>query len=126
MKKMDDKTTEVLIVGAGPTGLMMACQLAIHQVSFRIIDKNESPSKNSGALIIQARTLEIFEQMGIAGKALEEGIIANKLNILYNGRKITRAHIKDIGGNLSQFPFLLMHEQSKTEKLLIKFIKGLK
>jgi len=122
MKKMDDKTTEVLIVGAGPTGLMMACQFAIHQVSFRIIDKNESPSKNSGALIIQARTLEIFEQMGIAGKALEEGIIANKLNILYNGRKITRAHIKDIGGNLSQFPFLFMHEQSKTEKLLLKFI----
>ena len=72
MSQLYDKTSEVLIVGAGPTGLMMACQFAIHQVSFRIIDKNEAPSKNSGALIMQARTLEIFEQMGIAGKALEE------------------------------------------------------
>ena len=51
--------TEVLIVGAGPTGLMMACQLAVHQVSFRIIDKNTTSSQNSGALIVQARTLEI-------------------------------------------------------------------
>ncbi|HEY5122775.1 MAG TPA: FAD-dependent monooxygenase, partial [Ignavibacteria bacterium] len=122
MKQLNDKITEVLIVGAGPTGLMMACQFTIHQVSFRIIDKNESPSKNSGALILQARTLEIFEQMGIAGKALEEGIVANKLNILYNGRRITSTYIKDIGENLSKFPFLLMHEQSKTEKLLLQFI----
>jgi 2-polyprenyl-6-methoxyphenol hydroxylase-like FAD-dependent oxidoreductase len=122
MKKKYDKTAEVLIVGAGPTGLMMACQFAIHQVSFRIIDKNESPSNNSGALIVQARTLEIFEQMGIAVEALEKGIVANKLNILYNGRKITSAHIKDIGENLSQFPYLLMLEQSKTEKLLLQFI----
>lgn len=122
MKQLNDGITEVLIVGAGPTGLMMACQLAIHQVSFRVIDKNKSSSDNSGALIVQARTLEIFEQMGIAGKAIEQGIVANKLNIICNGRKITSAHIKDIGENLSQFPFLVMLEQSKTEKLLLKFI----
>jgi 2-polyprenyl-6-methoxyphenol hydroxylase-like FAD-dependent oxidoreductase len=122
MKQMTDSTTDVLIVGAGPTGLMMACQFAIHQISFRIIDKNDSPSKNSGALIVQARSLEIFEQMGIACKALEQGIVADKLNILYNGRRITGGYIKDIGGNLSRFPFLLMLEQSKTEKLLLKFI----
>ena len=122
MKQLDNNTADVLIVGAGPTGLMMACQLAIHQVSFRIIDKNESPSKSSGALIVQARSLEIFEQMGIAGEALKGGIIANKLNVIFNGEKITSTVIKDIGGNLSQFPFLLMLEQSKTEKLLLKFI----
>jgi len=122
MEQLHHKPVDVLIVGAGPTGLMMACQFAIHKVSFRLIDTNESPSKNSGALIVQARSLEIFEQMGIAGKALQEGIVADKLNILYNGRRITGTCIKDIGENLSQFPFLLMHEQSKTEKLLIKFI----
>jgi 2-polyprenyl-6-methoxyphenol hydroxylase-like FAD-dependent oxidoreductase len=122
MRQWQDKTAEVLIVGAGPTGLMMACQLAIHQVSFRIIDKNESQSKSSGALIVQARSLEIFEQMGIAPEALKGGIIANKVNVLYNGGKITSTVIKDIGRNLSQFPFLLMLEQSKTEKLFLKFI----
>ena len=117
-----EKIIEVLIVGAGPTGLMMACQLAIHQVSFRIIDKNEFPSKSSGALIVQARSLEIFEQMGIAEEALKGGIIADKINVVYNGKKITSTVIKDIGGTLSQFPFLLMLEQSKTEELLLKFI----
>ncbi|MDP2335449.1 MAG: FAD-dependent monooxygenase [Bacteroidota bacterium] len=122
MTDRNDKPTEVLIVGAGPAGLMMACQLAIHRIPFRIIDKNESSSKNSGALIVQARSLEIFEQMGIASEALTQGIVAGKLNIIYNGKKITSTVINDIGGNLSRFPFLLMLEQSKTEKLLLKFI----
>ncbi len=123
MKEFDDKRTEVLIVGAGPTGLMMACQLAIHNISFRIIDKKELSSKNSGALILQARSLEIFKQMGIAKEAIKEGIIPNKVNILYNGKKITSSVIKNIGGNLSEFPFLLMLEQSYTENLLLKFIR---
>lgn len=122
MKELHDKTTEILIVGAGPTGLMMACQLVIHQVSFRIIDIKETSSKSSGALIVQARSLEIFEQMGIAREAVTDGIIANKVNIFYNGKKIVSTDIKDIGKNLSMFPFLLMLEQSKTEKLLLKFI----
>jgi len=122
MEQSPRDTTEVLIIGAGPTGLMMACQLAVHQVSFRIIDKKDSPSENSGALIVQARSLEIFENMGIAGEALKEGIIADKVNIVFNGKKITTASIKDIGESLSRFPFLLMLEQSKTEKLLIKYL----
>ena len=62
---------EVLIVGGGPAGLMMACQLALHNISFRVIDKKEHVNNFSGALLIQARTLEIFDQMGIAGKILK-------------------------------------------------------
>jgi 2-polyprenyl-6-methoxyphenol hydroxylase-like FAD-dependent oxidoreductase len=123
MEQSPHDTTEVLIVGAGPTGLMMACQLAVHQVSFRIIDKNITSSQNSGALIVQARTLEIFEQLGIAGEAINQGIIADRIDILYNAKKIAGTSIKNIGSNLSQFPFLLMLEQSKTEKLLLKFLE---
>lgn len=122
MEQLHNSETEVLIVGAGPTGLMMACQLALRQVSFRIIDKKDFPSANSGALIVQVRTLEIFEQLGIAGEAINEGIIADKVNIVFNGKSITTTSIKDIGENLSQFPFLLMLEQSKTEKLLVRFL----
>jgi 2-polyprenyl-6-methoxyphenol hydroxylase-like FAD-dependent oxidoreductase len=121
-QSLHDKT-EVLIVGAGPTGLMMACQLAVHQVSFRIIDKNNTSSQNSGALIVQARTLEIFEQMGIANQAIKEGLVADKIDILYNGKKMAGTSIKNVGRNLSQFPFLLMLEQSKTEQLLLKFLE---
>ena len=122
MNQSRNNSTDVLIVGAGPAGLMMACQLAIHKIPFRIVDKNSCSSKNSGALIVQARTLEIFEQMGIAGDALSKGVVANKINIIYNGKKITSAGISDLGGDLSRFPFLLMLEQSKTEQLLLNFI----
>jgi len=122
MEQLNGNPIDVLIVGAGPAGLMLACQLVMHQVSFRIIDQKEFPSNNSGALIVQARSLEIFEQMGIAGKAISEGIIAGKVNVMYNGKTTLSTSIEDIGGKLSLFPFLLMLEQSKTERLLLNFI----
>jgi len=122
MKQSDNNNPAVLIIGAGPTGLMMACQLALHGIAFRIVDKNQSTIKASGALIVQARTLEIFAQLGIANEAVAEGIIADKLNILFNGKKVTGVSLKDMGGHLSRFPFLLMLEQTKTEKILLKFI----
>ena len=118
-----DINADVLIVGAGTTGLMLACQLAIHHVSFRIIDKNTSPVKCSGALILQARSLEIFEQMGIAIKAIESGIIASRLNILMKNGKTAGIPLKEMGGTLSRFPLLLLLEQSQTEKLLLDFLK---
>ncbi len=123
MHQFNDNPTDVLIVGAGPAGLMLACQLAIHKIPFRIIDKNNSSSKNSGALILQARTLEIFEQMGIADEALSKGVIATRINIISNGKKISSTRIGNLGGNLSKFPFLLMLEQSQTERILLKFIE---
>lgn len=123
MRQASRDTVDVLIVGAGPTGLMMACQLAVHQVSFRIIDKRSKPLHNSGALIVQARTLEIFQQLGIAREAISQGIRADKIDILYNAVKIAGTSVKNIGKNLSQFPFLLLLEQPKTEKLLTKFLE---
>lgn len=116
------KETEVLIVGAGPSGLMMACQLAIHNICFRIIDKKEYPTVYSGALIIQARSVEILNQMGIAQKVIQAGIIANNINIVFNGKQLLKIPVKNIGSGLTQFPYLLMVEQSRTEQLLTEFI----
>jgi 2-polyprenyl-6-methoxyphenol hydroxylase-like FAD-dependent oxidoreductase len=117
------KNTKTLIVGAGPSGLMMACQLALRNIPFRIIEKNEHHSNYSGALIIQPRTLEIFDQMGIAEKAMASGVCAHKINIIFNRVKSLTLELKDLGKDLSKFPNLLMLEQSKTEQLLINFIK---
>lgn len=116
------KEIEVLIVGAGPAGLMMACQLALHHIRFRIIDKKEHPTNYSGALIIQARSVEILHQMGIAQKVIQEGIIANNISILFNGKQVLKIPMKNIGFGLTQFPYLLMVEQSKTEQLLTDVI----
>lgn len=123
MERDKPEKTDVLIVGAGPAGLMMACQLALHQVSFRILDQKEKPSQHSGALIVQARTLELFEKMGIADQALRHGTIADRVNLLFKGKKLATTAISKIGESLSQFPFLLLLEQSWTEKLLLNFLK---
>jgi len=119
-----NKNTKVLIIGAGPSGLMMACQLALRNIPFRIIDKKDQRTNYSGALIIQARSVEIFHQMGIAQTAIHKGIIANEIKIIFNGKKSFRVPIKNIGQGLTQFPYLLMLEQSKTEQLLIDFINN--
>ncbi len=121
MEKID-YTIDVLIAGAGPAGLMMACQLALHNISFRIIDKKASPAIYSGALIVHARTLEIFHQMGIAEKAMKAGTTANTINIQFNQQKNTVIDISEIGKGLTRYPHLLMLEQWQTENLLIEFL----
>ena len=119
-----DKNIDVLIVGAGPSGLMMACQLALRNISFRIIDKKDHPTDYSGALIVQARSLEIFQQMGIAQTAIQSGEIANEIKLVFNGKKTFTIPVRDIGQGLTQFPYLLLLEQSQTEKLLTNFINN--
>jgi 2-polyprenyl-6-methoxyphenol hydroxylase-like FAD-dependent oxidoreductase len=61
--------TDVLVVGAGPVGLMMAAELRRHDVRCRIIDKLTEPAPYCKAIGIQPRTLEIWEQLGIAGRS---------------------------------------------------------
>lgn len=119
-----DKNIDVLIVGAGPTGLMMACQLALRNISFRIIDKKEQRTNYSGALIVQARSIEIFQQMGIAQSAVQSGVIANEIKLVFNGKRSFKIPVRDIGQGLTQFPYLLLLEQSLTEQLLANFISN--
>ena len=120
MKEKDPP--RVLIVGAGPTGLMLACQLALHDVAFRIIDKNEDHTTQSRALVVQARSVEIFGQMDLAQEALQLGEKAKAVNIVVNGKRTLHMNIRDIGEGLTLYPYLLMLEQSKTEKLLKDFL----
>jgi 2-polyprenyl-6-methoxyphenol hydroxylase-like FAD-dependent oxidoreductase len=116
---------DVLIVGAGPTGLMMASQLAVRNISFRIIDKNEHSSRYSGAMILQARSIEIIEQLGLAKKAILDGTVANEIIFVFNGRQIASINIKNLGLGFTEYPYLLMIEQPKIEKLFIDFITNL-
>lgn len=67
-------TSAALVVGAGPTGLLMASELARHGVSCRIIDKRPHATTTSNAIALHARTLEVFEQLGIIEEALAQGL----------------------------------------------------
>lgn len=116
--------TDVVIVGAGPTGLSLACQFVRHGVDFVIVEKNEGLTPYSKAIGVHARTLEIYEQMGLAQTAIEEGTIAGKVRLLAGGEVRGQLELSYIGEGLSPYPFVLMLEQSKNERLLYEYLQN--
>lgn len=111
----DDRRTDVLIVGAGPTGLAAALCLARWQVPFRLIDKSTGPVKGSRAIGVQARTLELLEQHRIVDALLAAGHRGHAGNIMAGTRRIIRIDFDQLD---SRYPFLLFAEQSATERVL--------
>jgi 2-polyprenyl-6-methoxyphenol hydroxylase-like FAD-dependent oxidoreductase len=120
---MRASVTDILITGAGPAGLMMACQLLKQRIQFRIIDKNNRISGYSGALVVHAGTLEILRQLGIAEELIGKGQILKAINFVFNGHKKARLEIGNYGKGISEFPFALLVEQSRTEELLISYLE---
>jgi 2-polyprenyl-6-methoxyphenol hydroxylase-like FAD-dependent oxidoreductase len=116
--------TDVLIVGAGPTGLALACQLVRYGIDFTIIDKKEGTTPFSKAIGVQARTLEIYEQIGLADKLIEQGLITEKVRMFAGGKMRGEAEFKSLGEGLSPYPYVLIVEQGLHEKLLYDHIKS--
>lgn len=113
---------KLLIVGAGPVGLMMACELARHGVPCRIIDKATERSQTSKALAIFPRTLEAFETTGVIDQVLAAGQKIFALNIHRQEKKLSRI---ELGSIASPYPFALSLPQAETERLLIERLTGL-
>ncbi len=116
--------TDVLIIGAGPTGLSLACQLIRYNIDFILVDKNAGVTPFSKALGVHARTLEIYEQLGVAQTAVERGAIAGKVRFLEGGEIRGEANLSDIGQGMSPYPYLLILEQSKNEQLLYEYLQA--
>lgn len=116
-------TTQVVIVGAGPTGLSMAAQLIRHGIDCIVIEKNAAPTPLSKAVVVQARTLEIFRELGIAGEAIRRGRMTTRIQLYHNGKRRLAVDLSGLGTGLSEFPFALSLEQSKTEKLLLEYLQ---
>jgi 2-polyprenyl-6-methoxyphenol hydroxylase-like FAD-dependent oxidoreductase len=110
--------TDVLIVGAGPTGLMLANQLARRGIRAMIVDRHSGPAQQSRAMAVHARTLEIYAKMGLAKRALELGALGTAANMWANGRWAARIPVGDIGKSLSPFPFVLMLGQDDNERIM--------
>ncbi len=114
--------THVLIVGAGPSGLMMAAQLLRYGVQPIIIDSKAGPTNHSKALAVQARSLEIYRQMGVVDKAVNNGKKAQGAIFNQNGIEESSLSLHNIGEGLTLFPYILMYEQSKNERLLLDYL----
>ena len=116
--------TEVLIVGAGPSGLTAANVLARSGVGFRIIDKKAGPVEESRALVVHARTLELLDKLDLAERATEEGKRMGAVALFSGGRRAGRISFMDDGaGDRTPYPFALVLEQDRTERLLIRALE---
>jgi 2-polyprenyl-6-methoxyphenol hydroxylase-like FAD-dependent oxidoreductase len=109
----------VLIVGAGPTGLVLALWLRRLGIAVRIIDKEDRPGTTSRALVVHARTLELYRQIGIADQVVRRGLEFTAINLWVRGQHRARADLGDIGRGLSPFPFIIVLPQDEHERLLI-------
>ncbi len=113
---------DVLIIGAGPTGLTLAIECMRYGLSCRIIDQAEGLSIYSKAIAIQARTLEIFQRIGIHELFLASGIQIKGANIHFSHKNCIYLNLQDIP---SPFSYVLSLEQSKTEQILINYLREL-
>ncbi|RCH54534.1 hypothetical protein DJ568_11980 [Mucilaginibacter hurinus] len=117
-----EKHVKVLVVGAGPSGLMMAAQLLRNGVMPIVIDSRNGPTDQSKALAVQARTLEIYRQMGIADRAIKDGKIAAGVSLNFEGSTKAKADFSDISTDQTAFPYILLFQQSKNERLLLDYL----
>ncbi len=113
---------DVLIVGAGPTGLMLACELHRAGVSFRIIEKAKERSTHSRALVVHAKTLELFQKLGIDQDLVISGTKNVTAHAFVNRQHAADFDIGDTGIEDTPYPFLLFVSQAETEGVLATFL----
>lgn len=113
---MKNRKQTTLIVGAGPTGMIMAIQLAKKGVPIRIIDRISKPATTSRAFTVHARTLELLEQMNLISDFLEKGIRTNYMD--YHFQNYTNTPRLDFTELDSTYPFMLTINQTETENIL--------
>lgn len=125
VKSQENEPVPVFIVGAGPTGLVLAIWLRKKGIKVRIIDKSSEPGTTSRALAVQARTLEFYQQLGIAEKLIKAGISASEITMRRSGKAIAQARFGALGKGMSPFPYLLFCPQDIHETLLCEELKKL-
>ena len=119
MLDIRSSNTDVLIVGAGPTGLVLALWLTRLGVRVRIVDKTAEPGTTSRALAVQARTLEFYQQMGLAETVVERGREVTAVNLWVQGKRAAHAVLGDMGSGMSPFAYALIFPQDEHERLLV-------
>jgi 2-polyprenyl-6-methoxyphenol hydroxylase-like FAD-dependent oxidoreductase len=117
--------SDVLVVGAGPTGLVLALWLTRLGVKVRLIDKTAEAGTTSRALAVQARTLELYSQLDLADEVVRRGHKTPAVNLWVRGRKAAHLGFEDVGLGLTPYPFLHIFPQDQHERLLIERLEAL-
>ena len=117
--------SDVLIAGAGPTGLVLALWLTKAGAKVRIIDKTASPGTTSRALAVQARTLELYRQLDLTDAVVAMGHCTPAANFWIGGERKAHISLDGIGKGATPYPFLHIFPQDEHEKLLIGRLEAL-
>lgn len=112
-----DPDVDVLVVGAGPTGLALAAELRSYDVRFRVVDRLWDRVHESRALAIQPRTLEVLAARGVSDRLVARGNRSPRVRLHLGGR-VTEVPLFDIGLDDTRYPFLLFLSQAETESVL--------
>ncbi|RAK51423.1 FAD-dependent monooxygenase [Phenylobacterium deserti] len=113
-------STQVLICGAGPTGLVLALWLTRQGVRVRIVDRLAEAGTTSRAVAVQARTLELYTQLGLTDAVVAGGHKTPGVNLWVRGERAARVGFEDVGEGLTLYSFLLTYPQDRHERLLIE------
>jgi 2-polyprenyl-6-methoxyphenol hydroxylase-like FAD-dependent oxidoreductase len=117
--------SDVLIVGAGPTGLVLALWLTKLGAKIRIIDKTAEPGTTSRALAVHARTLELYRQLGLADIVVARGHKVAAVQLWLKGEPKARVSFEQVGAEFTRYSFLQIFPQDEHERLLIASLEGL-
>lgn len=114
--------TDVLVIGAGPTGLALAASLFARGVTTTVVDQQAAGANTSRAAVVNARTLEVLEDLDLARRLVKEGVEAPRFTIRDRGRTLIPI---DFSGLPTEYPYSLMVPQSTTERLLLARLEEL-
>ncbi|HEX8691228.1 MAG TPA: FAD-dependent monooxygenase [Longimicrobium sp.] len=110
---------DVLVVGAGPTGLALAAQLRRFGARFRIVDRVTDRTNESRALAVQARTLELLQSLGLGDTLAARGTPGSRARIHFDGRLAAEIRLGGFAAKNTRYPFVLFISQAETEAVLI-------
>ena len=114
---------DVLVVGAGPTGLMLACCLAKLGVRYIVVDAKAAPTHESRALVLQARSMEIYDQLGLVDQVLAEAEVASEIVPGFARKRFRAINLQRLAIGTTPYPHLYVLEQSKNERLLVDHLE---
>ena len=120
--RADDFDTDVLVVGAGPTGLTVAAALASRGVRATVIDRLAEGANSSRAAVVHARTLEVLEPLGVASKLVGRGLQAQRFTIRDRDRVLVPIAFDTLP---TPYPYTLMVSQAVTESVLLQRLREL-
>ncbi|MFJ6028779.1 FAD-dependent monooxygenase [Pseudarthrobacter sp. NPDC092424] len=121
---MQQDPIDVLIVGAGPTGLTLALQLARLGVRIRVVDRSADRVRESRALALQPRSLEVLAGLGVTDRLVSAGNRTVEVRLHLRGRVLSLP-LFDLGLEDTEYPYLLFLSQAETERILEEQLAGL-